>query len=53
LLLAARELRRLVVGALLEADLGERLERAGTALAGRHARVDERQLDVAERARAR
>ena len=53
LLLAAGELVRVVVDPVAEADARERRARARVALAGGDARVDERQLDVLERARAR
>ena len=46
LLLAAGELRRMMAGAMREADAIERFFRALVPLRGRHLRVDERQLDV-------
>ena len=53
LLLAAGELARQVALAALEADRAQRGARALALLGGRDAAVDERQLDVLERARAR
>ncbi len=46
LLLAAGELRRMVAGAMREADAIQRFLRALVPLGGRHLRVDQRQLDV-------
>ena len=51
LLLAARQLRRLVLGAIREPDHLERGAGPLRPLARLHSRVDQRQLDVAERAR--
>ena len=55
LLLAARELVRVVARAVAQTDGGERRERARAALRGRRRRalVQQRQLHVLERARAR
>ncbi len=52
LLLPARELAGQVALAALEADLGHDLAGQGAALGGRHAAVDQRQLDVLARAGA-
>jgi hypothetical protein len=53
LTLTAGELVRLVVHARFEADVGERLLGAFNALGGWSAVIDERQLDIVERACAR
>ena len=53
LLLAARELRREMAGAIGEADLAEPGEHAAATLSRRHSGVHERQLDVAIGTRAR
>src|SRR5664280_167624 len=50
--LPARELVRVVMGAVRKADVGERLLRPFTPLLLRDAGIDERQLDLGERARA-
>ncbi len=52
LLLAARQLRRVVMLAPLKSDLGQRLRRAGRTLGRGMALVDQRQFDVLERGRA-
>ena len=53
LLLAAGKLVGVVAGAVGQADLVERLERQAPPLGGRHAAIDQRQLDVLDRRGAR
>ena len=53
LLLAAGKFVRVVAGAVGEADLVERRQRQPPPLAGRHAAIDQRHLDVLQRRGAR